>query len=68
MENQILVNLIENYKLSEKEHKIILEKLKANIFLNRTKNKITDINKEVNSRIMVKMPMDKALVLLHFDI
>lgn len=39
MENQILVNLIENYKLSEKEHKIILEKLKANIFLNRISEK-----------------------------
>lgn len=39
MENQILVNLIENYKLSEKEHKIILEKLKANIFSNRISEK-----------------------------
>ena len=39
MENEILVNLIENYKLSEKEHKIILEKLKANIFSNRISEK-----------------------------
>lgn len=36
MENENLKSLMENYKLSEKEHKIILEKLKTITFLNKT--------------------------------
>lgn len=36
MENATLKNLIENYKLSEEEHKVILEELKTNTFFNKT--------------------------------
>lgn len=39
MENEILKSLIENYKLSEKEHKMILEELKTRVFLNKTTEK-----------------------------
>lgn len=35
MENEVLKSLIEKYKLSEEEHKIVLEELKKNIFQNR---------------------------------
>lgn len=39
MDNAILQNLIESYKLSENEHKVILNELKKRIFLNRVTDK-----------------------------
>ena len=36
MEQEMLERLIEKYKLSEDEHKVILDALKARIFLNKT--------------------------------
>lgn len=39
MENEILKSLIEKYKLSEKEHEIVLEKLKRKTFLDRVSEK-----------------------------
>lgn len=39
MTDEILEGLIENYKLPEKEHRIILDELKTNIFLDKTSKK-----------------------------
>lgn len=39
MENQILKKLIENYKLSEEEHKIVLELLKKHLFSDKVVKK-----------------------------
>lgn len=43
MENEILRSLIQNYKLSEKEHKIILNALKTDTFLNKIPEKNSSI-------------------------
>ena len=37
MEDQILQQLIEKYKLSKEDHAIVLELLKNNLFLGKTK-------------------------------
>lgn len=39
MENELLEKLIENYKLSEDEHRMILNELKKRVFLNRVAEK-----------------------------
>ncbi len=43
MEDEILKKLIENYKLSEKEHKIVLEQLKKDLFANEGTKKSPSI-------------------------
>lgn len=43
MENEFLEKLIESYKLSEDEHRMILNELKKRVFLNRTAEKYPSI-------------------------
>lgn len=68
MENELLEKLIESYKLSEDEHRMILNELKKRVFLNRVAEKDPSIMFVIGQPGCGKQHLYKILIYLDIQL